>query len=106
VGLWVVPVYPLCTLADLLVLNSLEFWAGENPMSGERALVDIPKSEVEKLGIDGIEVARIERRSDTHATLHVTFANGDRVRFDVLREAARYSVRYAGVELFSGRVGS
>lgn len=34
---WVLPVYEVCGLADLLVLNSIEFWSGTNPMAkGER----------------------------------------------------------------------
>lgn len=32
VGLSFIPVYPLFGLADLLVLNSLEFWTGKNPV--------------------------------------------------------------------------
>lgn len=29
---WVLPVYEVTGLADLLVLNSIEFWSGNNPM--------------------------------------------------------------------------
>jgi hypothetical protein len=29
----IVPVYPIAYLADALVLNSIEFWSGENPMA-------------------------------------------------------------------------
>ena len=29
----VVPVYEVCYLADILVLNSIEFWSGSNPMA-------------------------------------------------------------------------
>lgn len=36
---WVLPVYEVCGLADLLVLNSIEFWSGSNPMAkGERTI--------------------------------------------------------------------
>ncbi len=31
-ALWIVPVYELAMLADVLVLNSIEFWSGENPV--------------------------------------------------------------------------
>ena len=47
---WVLPVYQVSGLADLLVLNSIEFWSGENPVvqgsytidgkNGERFLVE------------------------------------------------------------------
>lgn len=29
----IIPVYPLCYLADALVINSIEFWTGSNPMA-------------------------------------------------------------------------
>ena len=31
-AMWIVPVYEICALADMLVLNSIEFWTGDNPM--------------------------------------------------------------------------
>ena len=31
-GCIILPVYSLATLADGLILNSVEFWTGENPM--------------------------------------------------------------------------
>ena len=104
VGMWIVPVYPLFTLADVLVLNSVEFWSGKNPMNGRMAVVDIPKSEVQKLGLDAIQYARIERLTDTTAALYVRFENGDRVTFDVLRDGDQYRVSYAGVEFYAGQV--
>lgn len=30
---WIVPVYEVCALADILVINSIEFWRGDNPVS-------------------------------------------------------------------------
>lgn len=32
IGMWIVPVYEITVLADLLVVNSIEFWNGDNPM--------------------------------------------------------------------------
>ncbi len=32
-GLMIVPVYPLASLGDALIFNSIEFWGGENPIS-------------------------------------------------------------------------
>ena len=31
VAMWVLPVYELCFMADLFILNSIEFWSGTNP---------------------------------------------------------------------------
>lgn len=29
----IIPIYPICYLADALVINSIEFWSGSNPMA-------------------------------------------------------------------------
>jgi len=36
-GCVILPVYFITTLADGLVLNSIEFWGGENPMNSAKA---------------------------------------------------------------------
>lgn len=33
IALHIVPVYEVCYLADILVINSIEFWSGTNPMA-------------------------------------------------------------------------
>ncbi len=43
---WIVPVYPVTILADVVVLNTIEFWAGSNPVS---ARVTIEQGEDEVL---------------------------------------------------------
>ena len=30
---WVLPVYEVTTVADLLIINSIEFWSGTNPLT-------------------------------------------------------------------------
>lgn len=37
---WILPVYEVCGAADLLVLNSIEFWSGNNPMTASTKVVD------------------------------------------------------------------
>jgi hypothetical protein len=37
-ALYIVPVYPFCAFADLLVVNSIEFWTETNPIDGEKAI--------------------------------------------------------------------
>jgi hypothetical protein len=34
-GMVILPVYELATLADVLVLNSIEFWTGNNPVTAK-----------------------------------------------------------------------
>jgi hypothetical protein len=41
VAMWILPVYELCFTADLFILNSIEFWSGENPaLTAETKVVD------------------------------------------------------------------
>lgn len=37
---WILPVYEVTSLADLLVLNSIEFWSGNNPMEASVKMID------------------------------------------------------------------
>jgi hypothetical protein len=96
----------LCTIFDLLIFNSWEFWSGTNPLNGKSPLVDVPRSEVEKMGFQDIERAQVELVSDNAAKLHLGFSNGDRMAFDVLRDDDRYTVSYLGRVFFEGQIGA
>lgn len=37
---WIIPVYEVTSLADLIVLNSIEFWSGNNPVEAYTKTVD------------------------------------------------------------------
>lgn len=37
---WVVPVYEVAALADVLVINSIEFWSGNNPLAAGKKVID------------------------------------------------------------------
>lgn len=37
---WVLPVYEVTALADILVINSIEFWSGRNPLTASVKAVD------------------------------------------------------------------
>ena len=37
---WILPVYEISALADILVLNSIEFWSGSNPVAKGRSVID------------------------------------------------------------------
>lgn len=39
-GFWILPVYEVCALADVLVLNSIEFWSGNNPVAAGQKVVE------------------------------------------------------------------
>lgn len=37
---WILPVYEVTSIADLLVLNSIEFWSGNNPVEASTKVID------------------------------------------------------------------
>lgn len=40
-GLWILPVYEISAIADILVINSVEFWSGTNPIqAGTKTVTD------------------------------------------------------------------
>lgn len=40
IGFWILPVYEVTALADLLVINSIEFWSGSNPVAQGTKVID------------------------------------------------------------------
>ncbi len=103
-GLTVLWFYRICTVLDLFIFNSVEFWSGTNPINGKRALVDVPAAEIEKMGFKDLEGAKVELVSENAAKLHLAFANGDRMGFDVLRGEDTYTVSYMGRTFFTGQI--
>jgi hypothetical protein len=100
-ALWITRV---AAVADLFVVNSIEFWSGTNPVNGRVALADVSISEAEKLGFRGVERAQVEMVSESDARLHLDFQNGDHMTLDVARRDETYTVRYLGRVLFSGPI--
>jgi hypothetical protein len=105
-GMQVLWIYRICTVLDLFIFNSYEFWSGTNMVNGRSALADLPRSEVEKMGFKDIEDARVELVSANDARLYLDFKNGDRMTFDVLRRDDAYTVSYLGRVFFNGRIES
>ena len=103
-GLQVIWVYRIATLLDLLIFNSIEFWSGANPINGRSPLVDVPMSEVQKMGFQGLKTAQVERLSETEAKLHLRFENGDQMAFDVIRDDSEYTVSYLDRVFFKGKI--
>ena len=40
IGFWILPVYEVSALADILVINSIEFWSGSNPRASGKKVID------------------------------------------------------------------
>lgn len=68
---WVLPVYEVTGLADLLVLNSIEFWSGNNP-------VDVAAADRVVEGSDGKYIVR----PDTTGYDIVSMTDGSVMRLD------------------------
>lgn len=76
-GFSIIPVYGISGLVDVLVLNSLEFWTGSNPLGG---------------GGGGAATSRAIKVGDTQ-TLKLS-RDGDVMRVEVEREGQEPQVRY------------
>jgi hypothetical protein len=101
--LWV---YRVCSILDLLVFNSIEFWSGENPINGKSPLVDLPMETVQKMGMNDVQKAQIERLNASNAKMYIHFDNGDKLSFDVVREESNYTVSYLGKKFFTGSINN
>ncbi len=40
IAFWILPVYELSAMADILVINSIEFWSGNNPIAYDTKIID------------------------------------------------------------------
>ncbi len=55
VALNIIPVYPIATFADVIVLNSIEFWTGSNPMAATGEVKVVKNNAGENVEISAIE---------------------------------------------------
>lgn len=80
---WFVPVYEVSALADLVVLNSIEFWSGENPVAQGRSVIE---------GNDG----RYFVDSDSEGYTITSENDGSVVRLDFDKDEQTWSVNAGG----------
>lgn len=66
---WIFPVYPVSALADGIVLNSIEFWSGENPVASGKKIIE---------GNDGKYLVKSDKKGYTIESLN----DGSVVRLD------------------------
>ncbi len=82
---WIIPVYEVTSLADVLVLNSIEFWSGSNPVAQGRSVIE---------GADGRYLVDCDGKGYT-----ITSENdGSVVRLDFDAEDQSWSVSANGNE--------
>ena len=87
---WVLPVYEVCAVADVLVLNSIEFWSGSNPLAAGTKIVE---------GNDGKYMVTCDGKGYDIVSL----TDGSNVRLDFDTEAQTWSYTAEGEshELFT-----
>lgn len=76
---WVLPVYEVTSIADLLILNSIEFWSGSNPVEASTKVIDTDQGRY-YIACDG-------KGYDIKAP------NGDQVRLDFEDDSKTWSVK-------------
>ncbi|MDE6120795.1 MAG: DUF3332 domain-containing protein [Muribaculaceae bacterium] len=80
---WVLPVYEVTCVADLLVLNSIEFWSGTNPMAKGERLIE---------GNDGKYLVRCDGKGYDIESL----SDGSAIRLDFDAEEQSWSYEVNG----------
>lgn len=80
IAFWILPVYEVSSLADLIVLNSIEFWSGTNPMA------------VSTKRIDGADGQRYLVKCDGRGYDIISESDQSCVRLDFDAQAQRWDV--------------
>lgn len=79
---WILPVYELCGLADLLVINSIEFWSGSNPAATTGKPVKPIKEQPIDITSDNANHYRIMRDATGYTITDRTDGTSVRLAFD------------------------
>lgn len=83
VGLHILPVYELSFVADILVINSIEFWSGDNPVTASTRIID---------GKDAKYLVKCDKSGYTITNL----SNKNVVKFDYNRTDNSWSLNTNG----------
>ncbi|MFA0084469.1 DUF3332 family protein [Vibrio sp. 10N.261.51.F12] len=74
------PVYAITSMADLFVVNSIEFWTGTNPLSKKKALADMPANSY-------IKVNHKMNKNLTSAPVKISMIDGTTTQMDFTDES-------------------
>lgn len=83
---WILPVYEVTSIADLLVLNSIEFWSGNNPVEASTKVIDTDQGRY-YIACDGKGYT-------------VKAPNGDEMRLDFEADTQTWSIMTAEGESY------
>lgn len=108
VNLLLAPVYGITTAVDYLVLNSLEFWTGKNPMTGAPHIFDSKVDTMYKVNDDldpslqsapvdpitmqkAIKSGEMKQIDDNTIQMDITYNNGDEAVLRGIRDGDNVS---------------
>jgi hypothetical protein len=108
--LYIIPVYPTAGLIDLIIVNSIEFWSGTNPLNGEPRLARAgdQKHVVGENGSEAISTLR----EDGSIDIEVRGPDGNSHFVNIVREEGRVVARdangqnLAAVDSTTGQINS
>lgn len=83
---WIVPVYEVSALADLLVLNTIEFWSGSSPVAKGKTMID---------GKDGKYLVDCDGKGYTITSLN----DGSKTRLNFHEDENMWTVVAGGQEM-------
>jgi hypothetical protein len=75
---WIVPVYEICLLGDLLVFNTIEFWTGSNPVA-------MNSDTYQETDADGNKIYAV-RNTDGSLSVNITDVKGNKADFTLVRD--------------------
>jgi hypothetical protein len=91
--LYIIPVYPIAGSIDLIIVNSIEFWTGTNPIDGGERLARAGETR-HVVSADGSE-ATSTFREDGSIDLEILAADGSTHFLNVIREEGQVVARDA-----------
>ena len=98
IGLNVIPVYGFCYIVDAILLNSIEFWGGENVLSilekDEKDEVTLTKIDQETVLIESKKIGTLRARITEKNTVEFQGALGQKVKIKKLKN--RYQISSNG----------
>lgn len=88
VAFWILPVYELAIIADTLIINSIEFWSGSNPVTAYEKVIDGKNGKyLVKCDENGYMITDLQTKQQTRFVFNHTDnswaidANGKNVKF-------------------------
>ncbi|ANO33524.1 DUF3332 family protein [Vibrio breoganii] len=116
VNMLLAPVYALTVAVDALIFNSIEFWAGKNPINGKPHIFDskvktmynmnddldpsLTEAPLDPISMRQVESSTFEAIDADTIQMNVTYNNGDKALIMGVRDGEKVSYYYNG-ELMS-----